>query len=144
VKLEANGHRYYEKRRGVFAEVWCIDNFAVKIVPANLYVRERQIIPCEHPSVVAIWSHGIWDGRGFFVMPRLKPCLFLSSWNYHRLRDGLHYIHNLGFSHGDVKPGNIMQDDDGKAYWIDFNSICKATPATMDDDFLALEAIFNS
>ena len=56
---------------------------------------------------------------------------------------GLAYMHNLGYVHCDMKPNNVMRDDDGHVKVIDYGQSCRA--GTVKDriqgtpDFIAPE-----
>jgi hypothetical protein len=85
-----------------------------------------------HPNIVAIHDAG-FDGKLFYVACDFIPGCTLKErlTNGHlsrqdavqlviRLAEALHYAHESGILHRDVKPGNIMVDKDGQALLMDF------------------------
>jgi len=84
-----------------------------------------------HPNIVRV--HGIGrtrDGRLFYAMPllpgleELRPNLLGRPLRIARpLRDllaGLAYAHQRGVMHGDIKPSNVLFDEQGRAQLADF------------------------
>ena len=144
--------------RGGMGEVWrardsLTDNriVAVKILPPHLaadnvfqqrFRREAQAAAqLNNPHVIPIHGYGEIDGR-LYVDMRLVDGRDLQS----VLSDGrlevaravriveqvaraLHAAHRVGLIHRDVKPSNILLDDDDFAYLIDFG-IARATGDT--------------
>lgn len=134
--------------RGGMGEVWrahdtVIDRIvAIKILPTDIsqdevfqqrFRREAHAAArLRSPHVVPIHTHGEIDGRLFVDMALIEGRDLQSI-----LRDGplpparavhvieqiakaLHAAHKEGLLHRDVKPSNILVDDDDYAYLIDF------------------------
>ena len=98
------------------------------------FFREAQAwAQLSHPNIVAVYDMGEDDGRFFIVME------FLEGEELRRLItdrtpvtledklavmlqicDGLHYAHQKGVVHRDIKPGNIFLLRDGQAKILDF------------------------
>ena len=134
-----------------------------------------------HPNIaeylgvkIGMTDEGYGDVRGLFFR-RYKHTLeqrlqdkdldFLDVNKFQeQIGAALKHIHSLGYIHGDVKPDNIMLDENDNAYLIDFDSMTKqgksrsctgkgGTPYWYDDDarglmgpkqdFLALSRIEN-
>lgn len=97
------------------------------------FEREAQVLRgLEHPNIVPILDYGEESGLAYIVMPYMKVGT-LSD----RLRDGdltveesariigqiasaLQHAHEAGVVHRDVKPSNILIDEDGSAWLSDF------------------------
>jgi serine/threonine-protein kinase len=93
-----------------------------------------------HPNIVAVYDTGEDDGRPFIVMEyvagqslrdalRREPVLPQRAAEI--VRDaalGLHYAHERGLVHRDIKPGNILISDEGQVKVADFG-IARAVSA---------------
>ena len=123
---------------------------AIKVMPRELladpqfqvrFTREvKMIAKLEHPAIVPIYDVGEIDGQPYYVM-RLMPGGTLSDWIkkgsfsiedtariIERIAAGLSYAHKKGVIHRDIKPGNILFDQNGDPYLSDFG-IAKFTEA---------------
>ncbi|UCC45308.1 MAG: protein kinase [Candidatus Zixiibacteriota bacterium] len=114
---------------------------AIKFMPAQLasdedfkarFTREAQAAAkLNHPNIVSIYEIGEHLGRPFFVMERvegrsladiMKKELALADIldKAVQLCEGLQAAHKAGVVHRDVKPSNIMIDQEGRARVLDF------------------------
>ena len=115
---------------------------AVKILHAHYasdpaflarFRREAQAAASmNHPNVVAVYDTGEDDARPFIVMEyvsgrSLRDVLRVEQLLPERAAEiagdaalGLHYAHERGLVHRDVKPGNILISDDGQVKVADF------------------------
>jgi serine/threonine-protein kinase len=134
--------------RGGMGEVWraydtVIDRtVAIKILPAEIsrddvfqqrFRREAHAAArLNSPHVVPIHTHGEINGRLFVDMRLIEGPDLLSVLRTGPLRPAravhiieqvakaLHAAHRVGLLHRDVKPSNVLLDDDDFAYLIDF------------------------
>jgi serine/threonine protein kinase, bacterial len=134
--------------RGGMGEVWrahdtVIDRIvAIKILPAEIskdevfqqrFRREAHAAArLRSPHIVPIHTHGEIDGRLFVEMGLIEgrdlqsmldvgplpPARAVSI--IEQIAKALNAAHKVGLLHRDVKPSNILIDDDGDAYLIDF------------------------
>jgi len=107
--------------------------FKKPVVNTNSATREALLLSqLDHPNVVRFRDFGLFNERPFVVM-RLYSAGNLTSWLAQRKRSwseilpilegvarGLHYMHQQGVLHLDVKPHNILFDRDGQPRLADF------------------------
>ena len=98
------------------------------------FLREvRAAAAVEHPNVLPVHAAGVEDGQAYVVM-RYVAGIDLGSLVRRegalaperaaeivlRLGDALDAIHRAGYIHRDVKPANVLLDEDGHVYLSDF------------------------
>lgn len=115
---------------------------AVKIVRAELanqpeFIRRfeaeaQTVAAIEHPSVVPLYDYWREPDRAYLVMRwmtggSLETRLDAGPWSLDatielvdQVAGALDLAHRRGVVHRDVKPANILFDDDGRAYLADF------------------------
>jgi len=121
---------------------------AIKVLPPEYlndlgfrarFAREAELIATlEHEAIVPVYEVGELFGQPFIVM-RFMPNGSLASRLAHgtittdevavileRLCGALDYAHRQGVIHQDLKPSNILFDQDGKAYLADFGLALQA------------------
>jgi len=97
------------------------------------FEREAQVLHgLEHPNIVPIFDYGEESGLAYIVMPymqvgtlsdRLKDgdlTLEESARIIGQIASALQHAHEAGVVHRDVKPSNILIDEDGSAWLSDF------------------------
>ena len=120
-------------------------DIAVKVLPREFlhdpsfrgrFEREaRTIAMLEHPAIVPIYDFGEQDGQPYLVMRYMQ-----SGTLGDRIKDGplpiaeaaeilkrigsaLDHAHSRGVIHRDLKPGNILFDEAGRAFLSDFGIV---------------------
>jgi WD40 repeat protein/tRNA A-37 threonylcarbamoyl transferase component Bud32 len=118
---------------------------AVKLLPpeldtaisARLHRETLALASLEHPGIARLYRHGIVrDGgamRRYIAMELVRGARTLSEWRAEAPRtraecvrivagvaDAVAYAHGRGVIHCDLKPGNILVDEAGRAVIVDF------------------------
>jgi serine/threonine protein kinase len=86
-----------------------------------------------HAHILPIYAYGEQDGMPYIVMPYMAGgtlsgymskrdplSLEEACWYLDQIAEALDYAHTEGYIHCDVKPSNILLDDDGYAMLSDF------------------------
>jgi len=126
------------------AEVWSAQDLeldrqvAIKLLgpqadPARFEREARAIAGLDHPNVCRVYDYGESDGRRYMVLEylpggtledRLPPDAPLSDEETFRIASeiagGLAQAHARGLVHRDLKPPNILFDEEGRAKIADF------------------------
>jgi WD40 repeat protein/tRNA A-37 threonylcarbamoyl transferase component Bud32 len=97
------------------------------------FFREaRSVAQLRHPSIVSVHEVGLSDGVPYLVSDfvrgmTLADLLSARRPNFHEaaelvatVAEALHYTHERGIVHRDVKPSNIMIGEDGRPCVMDF------------------------
>ena len=90
-----------------------------------------------HPNVVAAHDFGETEGLHYLVMTRVRgeplaaPANRKQAWReavrlFIQVGRGLAAVHEAGIVHADVKPSNILIDEDRQAVLVDFGVACRA------------------
>jgi WD40 repeat protein len=110
------------------------------------FLREaRAVAQLRHPSIVAVHEVGQADGQPYLVCEFVKGVTLADHLSAHRptareaaelaaaVADALHYAHEHGVVHRDVKPANVMLDEKKCPRVMDFGMAKReaASDATM-------------
>lgn len=125
---------------------------AIKVLPAYLVEREdlrkrfrreaKTIAKLAHRSIVPVYDYGEGNKGPYLSMRYMQGGSLADKLEngqlslsdavkiIDRLADGLDKAHKNGVIHRDLKPGNILFDDDGMAYLADFGIVKLTNPDT--------------
>lgn len=134
---------------GAAGEVWLAEDshlgrpVALKLLvrlgqgDTERFVREgRLAAKLSHPNIVQVFDMGLAEGRHFISMQFIsgvsaegrtigtRRVLEMMA----EISDAVHYAHQHGVIHRDIKPGNILISEDGRAYLSDFGLAKVAQP----------------
>ena len=87
-----------------------------------------------HEHILPVWDYGVADHIFYMVMPLLtgatlaeklaneqEPVLLEEIARYlNQLASAIDYAHQHGVIHGDIKPSNVLIDQQGNAFLVDF------------------------
>ena len=130
---------------------------AIKLVPTTLlrgaagelYKEAQSAARVDHPGIVRVYRVGDHDHFMSIVMEYIEGGT-LAEWTertrraegavperraveiVHAVADALHHAHESGILHRDVKPANILMDEDGQPHLTDFG-IATDTAMSADD-----------
>lgn len=94
----------------------------------------KSLAKLSHPGIVGIHDYGTYEGAPFLVMEYVRggnlKTLMKGPMQYEEaihlllpVVEALEYAHKQGFVHRDVKPSNILLDENGKTMLSDFGIV---------------------
>ncbi|WP_166241067.1 serine/threonine protein kinase [Paenibacillus turpanensis] len=103
---------------------------------ADFFREGRLLRLLRHPNIVPYRDHFSENGTGYLVTAycrgrTLKKLMALAKWRESpefmerlmpELLETIQFIHQKGYIHGDLKPGNVIIGRDGRPVLIDFGS----------------------
>ena len=105
------------------------DPLARKVLAREITIGQQ----VSHPNLSPVLDAGITQQRPYLVMPLLsgislqklccqQPLISITqaAWVLRQISQGIATLHQHGWIHADIKPGNVMLATDGHATLIDF------------------------
>ncbi len=98
----------------------------------RIWKEAQKAASLHHPNIVTVHQIGEYQGRHFFVMEYIEgqsladlirsgPLPPAKAAHYVKtIAEAIHYAHQRQILHCDVKPANILVDEEGKPYVTDF------------------------
>jgi serine/threonine protein kinase len=131
------GSRIYKALAPDGKQIVAIKLFPPQIASDHKLLQElrdslRTVAHMHHPGTPPILGSGLFNGRPYIVTPFLKAGSLsdriwrgmLSALNVDQLivdiADALEYAHAHGVVHGDMKPADVLFDEDGKVFINNF------------------------
>ncbi len=124
--------RQFGTQRTVALKLLSAGAFASSDAVHRFHTEAQAAARLEHPHIVPIYEAGLHDGQHYLAM-RFMPGGTLAQWAKTRpveprraaeivlsLARAIAYAHQHGVLHRDLKPGNVLLDDNGEPHLADF------------------------
>ena len=124
--------RQFGTRRTVALKLLSAGAFASSDAVHRFHTEAQAAARLEHPHIVPVYEAGMHDGQHFLAM-RFMPGGTLTQWAQAHPADprrvaeimvslarAIAYAHQHGVLHRDLKPGNVLLDEDGEPHLADF------------------------
>jgi len=119
-------------------------------------IEAEALSQLDHPNIVAFHDHGQREGTPFILMeyvdgidlatmiaqapvPPIESFRIVST-----LCEALHHAHEKGIIHRDIKPGNVLIDQDGSVKITDFGLARLLDPGTLGTLLTSKEAVLGT
>lgn len=134
-----------EPRREVALKMLLPHQLEAETFRDRFLLEARAIARLEHPHILPVYQVGEYDGVPFFTMKLAaggtlaeRRARYRRSWREIAelvaiLADAVQYAHDRGVLHRDLKPGNVLFDDTGRADVSDFG-LAKLADDTMPEE----------
>ncbi|MCC6511129.1 MAG: protein kinase [Pirellulaceae bacterium] len=116
----------------------------------SAFTKEAQTVAgLQHPGIVTVFDVGVQDSTPYIVLEYIRGrsldhCLKHESLDWTlaarivtEIAEALDHAHDSGFVHRDVKPKNILLDNDDRAHVTDFGLAIRHREAMPQNDELA-------
>jgi WD40 repeat protein len=126
--------RQIQINRLVALKVMAAGQFAAPDFVKRFRTEAEAVASLDHPSIVSIYEVGECDGQSFFSMKLVEggslakriansqsPITgeMAARW-VAKLAHAVHFAHQRGILHRDIKPGNVLLDSQGEPHLTDF------------------------
>lgn len=107
----------------------------VKALPADIArfrVETEAVAQLDHPNITPVYEAGVWERQPFFTMRLIEGTTLARRLNESPIAPreaaqilvpvarAIHYAHERGVLHRDLKPQNVMIASDGTPFVMDF------------------------
>ncbi|MBW8823206.1 MAG: protein kinase [Xanthomonadales bacterium] len=126
------------------AGVWASSDFVVRF-----HHEAQHAARLQHPGIVTIFEMGEFDGLVYYAMQLVRGVSLARNLNtgtpwppreaallLRQIAEAVAYAHSLGVLHLDLKPGNVLINEDGHPLIADFG-LARRIEAASNEEFIA-------
>ena len=121
---------------------------------ARAYLAEAHTVArLDHPNIVPVYDAGSTEECPCFIVSKYVEGVPLSGWMrvnrassdeaarlVETIAEALYYAHRQGLVHRDVKPGNILIDNSGTPFIVDFGQASKEEKLDRESQYIGTPA----